>query len=208
MTYSETQESQSSITPEEAINRLKSGNQRFLDKTQLKRDLFEQVKETQHGQYPFAVVLGCIDSRVPAEYVFDVGIGDIFNIRIAGNFVNDDILGSMEFGCKVAGSKVIVVLGHSSCGAIKGAADGVELGNLTGMLSNLKPAIDRVKDDYSDTSSKNSEFIQKVVETNVELTMARIRERSPLLQEMEELGDIKIVGALYDVATGKVDFML
>ena len=151
----QTAESQSSITPKTAIELLKKGNQRFVANQAMQRDISEQVAQTGTGQYPFAAVLGCIDSRVPAEYVFDQGIGDIFNARVAGNFVNTDILGSLEFACKVAGSKVIVVLGHSSCGAVKGACDHVQLGNLTHMLGNIQPALDAITSDYEDKSSNN-----------------------------------------------------
>lgn len=202
----QTKDSQAQLTPQAALNLLKDGNQRFLDQQMTSRDLTAQVAATSTGQYPFACVLGCIDSRVPSELVFDQGIGDIFNVRIAGNFVNTDILGSMEFACKVAGSKVIVVLGHSSCGAVKGACDKVELGNLTAMLSNFDAVLDAV--DYSgDRSSQNTEFVDLVTEKNVHTTIDKIKADSPVLREMHDQGAIDIVGAIYDVASGKVNFL-
>ena len=201
-----TKEIQQSITPAKAVEMLKEGNARFVESKQTHRNLKEQVEQTGNGQFPFAAVLGCIDSRVPAELVFDQGIGDIFNVRIAGNFVNKDILGSLEFACKVAGSKVIVVLGHTQCGAVKGACDNVELGNLTGMLKNLKPAVDAVTDETENRSSGNASFVQKVADANVQLTIAAIKEQSPVLKEMYDNKEIDIVGAMYDVKTGKVVF--
>ena len=203
----QTAESQSSITPKKAIELLKRGNQRFVANQVMQRDISTQVAQTGGGQYPFAAVLGCIDSRVPAEYVFDQGIGDIFNARVAGNFVNTDILGSLEFACKVAGSKVIVVLGHSSCGAVKGACDHVELGNLTHMLGNIQPALDAITSDYEDKSSNNSSFVQEVAERNVLLNVSKIKSNSPVLDELYENGEIDIVGAMYDVHTGVVSFL-
>lgn len=202
-----TQESQSTLTPEKALAFLKEGNGRFVNNLKANRNLLQQVNETSDGQFPFAVILSCIDSRVSAELVFDQGLGDIFSVRIAGNFINDDILGSMEFGCKVAGSKLIVVLGHSSCGAVKGACDHVELGNLTRMLEKIQPAVNAVKGDYADRSSANADFVQEVAVNNVNLTVDAITERSEILKEMVDNNEIKIVGAMYDVATGKVDFM-
>ena len=172
----------------------------------LKRDNAQQVEDTSTGQFPFAVVLECIDSRVPAEIVFDQGIGDIFTVRIAGNFANDDILGSLEFACKVAGSKAIIVLGHTSCGAIKGACDHVELGNLTGMLEKIQPAVVAIADDGTERSSKNADFVQKVADKNVELTVAEILTKSDVLREMNDAGEINIIGAMYDISTGKVRF--
>ena len=191
---------------ENLINKLKEGNQRFLDRKMNDYNYAEQVKATAGGQKPFAAVLGCIDSRVPAEVVFDQGIGDIFNVRIAGNFVNDDILGSLEFACKVAGSKVIVVLGHTSCGAVKGACDNVELGKLTGMLDNIKPAIKSVEAGFSEKSSKNAEYVQAVSDANVLLTIKAIKDRSEVLSEMIDSNEILVVGAMYNVATGEVVF--
>ena len=196
-------ETQSAITPDKALELLKEGNERFVSGNILNRDLNKQVSQTCKGQWPMAVVLGCIDSRVPAELVFDQGIGDIFNVRVAGNFSNTDILGSIEYGCKVAGSKLVVVLGHEGCGAVKGACDGVELGNITALLSNLKDAVSSVEED-GDRSSANSDFVSRVVSQNVNFTVDDLRADSPILMEMEKNGEIKIVGAVYDVATGKV----
>ena len=203
----QTAESQSSITPKTAIELLKKGNQRFVANQAMQRDISEQVAQTGTGQYPFAAVLGCIDSRVPAEYVFDQGIGDIFNARVAGNFVNTEILGSLEFACKVAGSKVIVVLGHSSCGAVKSACDHVQLGNLTHMLGNIQPALDAITSDYEDKSSNNAAYVQEVAERNVFLNVSKFKSDSPVLNELNENGEIDIVGAMYDVQTGVVSFL-
>lgn len=201
-----TKTDQEQISPSHALALLKKGNKRFLTNRAVKRDLLDQVSDTQSGQYPFACVLGCIDSRVPSELVFDQGIGDIFNVRIAGNFVNTDILGSMEFACKVAGSKLIVVLGHTSCGAIKGACDQVELGNLTDMLKNFDPVLDSVTY-QGDRSSKNKEFVDRVTEKNVHDTVANIKDKSSVLNSLFESGEIDIVGAIYDVGSGKVAFL-
>ncbi len=199
-------EVQSAITPSDAINLLKEGNKRFLASKHVGRNYLEQVQDTSNGQFPFAAIVSCIDSRVPAEIVFDLGIGDIFNVRIAGNFINQDILGSLEFACKVAGSKAIVVMGHTSCGAVKGACDQVELGNLTYMLEKIKPAVDAVSES-GDRTSKNKEFVQKVALKNVELSVDNIMKNSPVLNEMFENGEIEIIGAMYDVASGEVRFM-
>ena len=196
---------QSKVTPAIALEWLKEGNRRFLENRRMERDLHVQVAETAAGQYPFAVILSCIDSRIPTETIFDKGIGDIFNIRIAGNFVNKDILGSMEFACKAAGSKLVVVLGHSACGAVKGACDDVKLGNLTAMLAKIRPAVDRAKTNGARNSS-NAEFVQEVADINVSIAMDQIRERSPILKEMEEKGEIDIVGGMYDVGSGEVTF--
>lgn len=201
-------ETQAQITPEIARNMLAEGNQRFLERKAQDRDLLKQVELTAGGQAPFAVVLSCIDSRVPAEMVFDQGIGDIFSARIAGNFVNDDLLGSMEFATKLAGSKLVLVLGHSACGAVKGACDGAELGLLTGMLGKLQPAVDAVAEpaDPASRTSANGDFVQAVVEKNVELTVQAIRDRSEVMRDLEAAGEIAICGAVYDVASGKVTF--
>jgi len=201
----QTKETQSATTPQKAVEILKDGNIRFVQNAQAGRDLQEQVKATSSGQFPFAVVLSCIDSRVPAEMVFDQGIGDIFSVRIAGNFINDDILGSMEFACKAAGSKLIVIMGHSACGAVKGACDHVELGNLTGLLHKIQPAIDAVSED-GDRTSANAGFVQKVADKNVELATQTLKEKSPVLREMLENGEIGLVGAMYSVETGEVTF--
>ncbi len=202
-----TKRAQAATTPDKALQMLKEGNKRFVSGRMHQRDLMAQVKATASGQYPFAVVIGCIDSRVPPELVFDQGIGDIFSARIAGNFVNDDILGSLEFACKVAGAKLIVVLGHTECGAVKGACDDVVMGNLTQTLANIKPAVAAVSGYESDRSSKNNAFVQAVTDKNVVLTVHRIRERSPILRDMVNKGDIGLVGAMYDVHNGKVTFV-
>ena len=200
---------QDAISPAKALELLKEGNQRFTSKKQVERDLTLQVEQTSTGQFPFATVLSCIDSRVPAELVFDQGIGDIFSVRIAGNFVNSDILGSMEFASKLAGTKLILVLGHTACGAVKGACDHAELGNLTGMLDNIAPAVDAITEptDAAERTSANIDFVNAVGTKNVELTIDRIHEESPVLAEMEQAGEIQIVGGIYDIATGKVNFL-
>jgi carbonic anhydrase len=204
LSMTQTQESQAAITPAEAIRMLEQGNRRFLDKEPLDRPLLDQVIQTSSGQYPFAVVLGCIDSRVPVEIVFDQGIGDIFSPRVAGNIVNEDLLGSMEFACKLAGSKAIVVLGHTSCGAVKGAIGKARLGNLTTLVEKIEPLVDEV------AASMNTEdpgFTDAVAEANVNLTIETIREKSDVLREMEAARQIAIVGAMYDVGTGEVRFL-
>ena len=198
---------QAAITPQKALQMLKEGNARFVQGKMLKRDLMQQVKATAAGQFPFATIVGCMDSRASNELLFDQGIGDIFSARVAGNFVNDDILGSLEFGSAVAGSKLIVVLGHTECGAIKGACDDVVLGNLTQTLSNIKPAVAAVPGFESDRSSKNDKFVQAVSDKNVVLTVDRIRERSPILRDMVDKGQIGLAGAMYDVHNGKVTFI-
>ncbi|MAM28176.1 MAG: carbonic anhydrase [Flavobacteriaceae bacterium] len=205
----QTKETQSQYTPYSALAALKEGNQRFLNTKQANRDLLGQVKDTAGGQYPFAVVLSCIDSRVPVELVFDQGIGDIFSARVAGNIVNEDLLGSIEYGCKVAGSKAVVVLGHTGCGAVKGACDDVQLGNITPLLAKIKPSVEAVKtpEEADLRKSSNPSFVNDVVYKNVELTMVNMRNDSPLLRDMENDGDITIVGAVYDVASGKVEFL-
>lgn len=204
-----TKETQAAMTPVTAIEALKAGNQRFVENKQLARDLLDQVNDTSTGQYPFATILSCIDSRVSAELVFDQGVGDIFSARVAGNFVNEDILGSMEFACKLAGTKVIVVLGHTACGAVKGACDDAKLGNLTALLSKIKPAVEAVKEpsNPADRTSKNISFVNEVAEKNVHMTIDNIRKESPVLKEMEDMGQINIVGAMYDINDGKVTFM-
>ncbi len=202
-----TKDTQAAITPAKALEMLKEGNQRFVNGNMMKRDLMEQVAQTASGQYPYAVVLGCIDSRVPPELVFDQGIGDMFTPRIAGNFVNTDILGSMEFATKVAGSKIIVVLGHSSCGAVKGACDHVELGNLTPMLANLMPAVYGVEEVIGERSSANDKFVSDVAHKNVHMTVQNILDRSPVMKELVDSGELMVVGAMHDVKTGKVTFM-
>ncbi|HKK76811.1 MAG TPA: carbonic anhydrase family protein [Saprospiraceae bacterium] len=207
-TITQTKETQAAISPATALQMLKDGNQRFLDKEPENRDLHAQVQGTTTGQFPYAVVLGCIDSRVPIETIFDQGIGDVFTARVAGNFVNADILGSIEYGCKVAGSKLVVVLGHTSCGAVKGACDDVKLGNVTSLIEKLKPSVAAVETpEGTDRSSGNKDFVNQVVYKNVELTIKNIYRQSPVLAEMAEDGDIDIVGAVYDITTGKIDFL-
>jgi carbonic anhydrase len=202
----QTKESQAAMTPEQALTELREGNARFVAGTPRVRNFPAEVRATASGQYPFAVILSCLDSRQPIEIVFDQGIGDVFSARVAGNVLNRDILGSMEFACKVSGAKLIAVIGHSNCGAIKGAVDDVELGNLTGLLAKIKPAMDAVPDDGQPRNSKNHEFVDKVAEANVELVIKEIRERSPILREMLDRGEIGVVGGMYDLSTGKVRF--
>lgn len=203
-----TRETQATMTPQKALEFLKEGNLRFQNNLKANRNLLEQVNDTSEGQFPFATILSCIDSRVSAELVFDQGLGDIFSVRIAGNFVNEDILGSMEFACKLAGTKLIVVLGHTSCGAVKGACDDAKLGHLTGMLSKIKPAVNAVTvpKDASLRNSKNLEFVDNVAQKNVLLTIENIRKQSPVLKEMEDNNEIDIVGGMYDINTGAVTF--
>ncbi|WP_298365595.1 carbonic anhydrase family protein [uncultured Lutibacter sp.] len=203
-----TRETQATMTPEKSLQYLIEGNKRFQDNLKANRNLLEQVNDTSEGQFPFATILSCIDSRVSAELVFDQGLGDIFSVRIAGNFVNDDILGSMEFACKLAGTKLIVVLGHTACGAVKGACDDAKLGKLTGMLSKIKPAVNAVTlpEDYSLRNSGNIEFVNNVAEQNVMLTIDKILKDSEVLAEMQSKGEIKIVGAMYDIHSGAVKF--
>ena len=204
----QTPDTQSIITPKAAVDMLQKGNERFLNNKRLDRMFDRQVAETTKGQYPFAVILSCIDSRVPTEIVFDQGIGDIFNACVAGNFVNEDILGSMEFACKLAGAKLVVVLGHTSCGAVKGACDSAELGNLTQLVEKIRPAVDATKTvENEDRTSKNIEFVNRVAVKNVELTIEDIHTKSPVLDEMYNQGQIDIVPAMYDVASGKVEFL-
>ncbi len=200
--------SQSTLTPVQAINLLKAGNARFVKKAPLIRDYSSQVSETASGQFPLAAVVSCIDSRIPTEIVFDQGIGDVFNARIAGNFVNEDILGSLEFACKVAGAKAILILGHTACGAVKGACDKAELGNLTQMLAKITPAVDAVETpEGTDRSSANSDFVDSVAVANVKLAMSDLIAKSSVLNDMIEKGDITLAGAMYDVKTGQVNFL-
>jgi carbonic anhydrase len=201
------EEAQRNMTPEQALSAIKDGNERFVNGKMLQRNLMVQVRATASGQYPFAVVLGCIDSRVPPELVFDQGIGDIFSPRIAGNFADTDIIGSIEFATKLAGAKLVVVLGHTECGAIKGACDNVQLGNLTQTLSNISPAVYAVKDIRDDRTSKNKAFVQKVTYENVRLTVQALTERSAVLKDLVVGNQLKLVGAIHDVATGRVSFL-
>src|SRR5262245_51800412 len=193
------------MTPDQVIGLMKQGNERFRKGERKDRNYLSEQKASAKGQYPAAVLLSCIDSRAPAEVIMDLGIGDVFNSRVAGNIENADILGSMEFACKVAGAKVVLVMGHTACGAIKGAIDGAELGNLTGLLAKIKPAVEATT--YTgDRSSKNYAFVDAVARKNVELTKASIRKNSPVLAEMESSGAIKIVGSMYNLQTGVIDF--
>ena len=202
-----TQEEQASLTPARVIDLLKEGNKRFVNGEVTLRNHKEQIRRAAANQFPKAIVLSCVDSRVPVEDVFDRGIGDMFVARVAGNFVNTDILGSMEFACKVSGAKLILVLGHEYCGAVKGAIDAVELGNITAMLEKIKPAVNSFLDYEREKASSNAEFVHMVAEKNVQLNIARIRQESPILQAMEAAGEIKIVGGMYDMETGQVNFM-
>ncbi len=203
----QTKESQLGIKPGDAKEMLSLGNDRFLQGNTLNRDLHQQVKDTTTGQYPFAAVLSCIDSRIPTEVIFDQGVGDIFNARVAGNFVNEDILGSLEFACKLAGSKLIVVMGHTSCGAVKGACDNAQLGNLTQMLDKIQPAVKATTTgEGEERNSSNKSFVNRVAEENVRRTIENIKSMSPVLAEMYDNKEIDIVGAMYDVASGKVTF--
>ena len=201
-----TKEMQNAISPSMALELLKEGNKRFVNNLKINRNLLQQANETSDGQHPFAVILSCIDSRTSAELIFDQGLGDIFSVRIAGNIANEDILGSMEFGCKVAGSKIIVVLGHTRCGAVKGACDHVEMGNLTALLAKISPAVDDEQTTTENRNSGNSEFVEKVAAINVKNTVQSIMLRSPILKEMIEKGEIGIVGGIHDITTGQVTF--
>lgn len=203
-----TRETQATMTPQKSLQFLKEGNLRFQNNLKANRNLLEQVNDTSEGQFPFATILSCIDSRVSAELVFDQGLGDIFSVRIAGNFVNEDILGSMEFACKLAGTKLIVVLGHTSCGAVKGACDDAKMGNLTKLISKIRPAVNAVVEpkNESERNSSNIEFVDNVAKKNVTLTIEKIHKKSPILSEMEKNEEIMIIGAMYDINTGAVDF--
>ena len=203
-----TAETQASITPMKALDFLKEGNARFVKNLQANRDLLKQANETREGQGPFAVILSCIDSRTSAELIFDQGLGDVFSIRIAGNVVNTDIIGSIEFACKVAGSKLIVVMGHTSCGAVKGACNHVEMGNLTELLSKIQPAVyqEKLTLDSSHRNASNEEFVENVATINVKRSVKTIVDRSYILEQMIEEGEIAIIGAKHDLETGKVEF--
>jgi carbonic anhydrase len=201
-----TKELQDNMTPEVILQKFKDGNQRFLTGTMIHRDYLRQVKQTANGQHPYAIVVSCVDSRKPAEVIFDKGIGDMFNARVAGNFVNTDILGSIEFACKVSGAKLILVMGHTACGAIKSACDHVVLGNITAMLKNIQPAVDSVKGFDGKRNSKNADFVQAVAKENVLLTEAKILRDSPIIRDMVQNHQVDIAGCMYDLATGKVEF--
>jgi carbonic anhydrase len=202
-----TKDTQATTTPEKALRFLTEGNYRFLNNLKRNRNLLQQVNETRDGQFPFAAVLSCIDSRTSAELVFDQGLGDIFSIRIAGNVINDDILGSMEFACKVAGSKLVVVLGHSKCGAIKGACDGVQMGNLSTLLNKIQPSVYFEKTVTEDRTSANAEFVEKVTEIQVKKSVESIVERSVVLRGMIENKEVGLIGAIYNVETGEAQFL-
>ena len=201
-----TKEERDGMTPSQVIDELKKGNERFRSGKMAPRNYLAEKRSSAAGQYPAAVVLGCLDSRVPAEIVFDAGIGDIFTGRVAGNVVNDDMLGSMEFACAVSGAKVVLVLGHTACGAVKGAIDDVEMGNLTGLLARIKPAISATKFD-GEKSSKNAAYVDAVARSNVALALGNTRRRSPILEDLEKKGSLQLAGAMYDLATGVVQFI-
>jgi carbonic anhydrase len=200
-----TKEQRDKMTPEEVIQQMKAGNERFRAGTPRHRDLMSEVKATSKAQYPAAVVFSCIDSRAPAELILDFGIGEVFSGRIAGNVADEDVLGSIEFACKAAGSKAVLIMGHTSCGAIKGVIDGVELGNLTALLSKIRPAVEATR--YTgERSAKNYAFVDAVARENVLMTIANVRQRSPVLRELESAGSIKIAGSMYNLETGVVEF--
>jgi carbonic anhydrase len=199
-------ELQQQITPEQALQLLKQGNERFMNNLKVNRNLLEQVNETRDGQWPFAVILSCMDSRTSAELIFDQGLGDIFSVRVAGNVINDDVLGSMEFACKVVSSKLIVVLGHTKCGAIKGACDHVQMGHLSGLLSKITPAIEEEKNIQVNRNSANEAFVERVAEINVKRSVQQILKSSAIIKELIENGQLGIIGAMYDVTSGKVTF--
>ena len=201
-----TKEMQAAITPSKALEILKEGNKRFVNNLKANRNLLQQANETSDGQYPFAVILSCIDSRTSAELIFDQGLGDIFSVRVAGNVVNEDVLGCMEFACKLAGSKIIIVLGHTKCGAVKGACDHVEMGNLTALLSKIRPAVDDETSTTENRNSKNSDFVENVSTINVKRMVKAILERSPILKEMIANGEVGIAGGTHHLDTGEVAF--
>ena len=203
----QTKETQAQMSSASALKELKDGNQRFVEKKQLNRDLMQQVSETSTGQFPFATILSCIDSRVSSELIFDQGVGDIFSVRIAGNFINEDILGSMEFACKLAGTKLVLVLGHTACGAVKGACDHARLGNLTTLINKIEPSVEAVKEpeDVSLRNSSNIDFVNEVAAVNVKMTIENIRVKSQVLKELEDAGEIQIIGGMYDIKTGAVE---
>ncbi len=199
----QTKYTQDSLTSKDALEILVEGNNRFVQNLKVQRNLQDQVFETSKGQFPFAVILSCIDSRVPAELVFDQGIGDIFSVRVAGNIINEDVLASIEYACKVAGSKIVVVMGHTKCGAVTAACKNVELGNITSLLSKISPAVSLIK---AKNGLMNDDAIEEVSKVNMKFSIDRIREESPILAEMESKGEIEIIGAMYDVSNGQVEF--
>jgi carbonic anhydrase len=198
---------QAAATPAQVLDWLQRGNERFASGKPRPRDMLHDQRVTAGAQYPRAVILSCIDSRAPAEFVFDAGIGDLFNARIAGNIADNDLVGSMEFACKVSGAKLVLVMGHTACGAIKGACDHVQLGNLTDLLNKIQPAVESVHNVPGERNSRNKEFVEAVAEANVRLTVQRIRELSPLLRTMEAEGKIQIAGSIYNLETGQVRFI-
>ena len=202
-----TLEERAKLTPDQILQQLIDGNVRFRTNNSTRRDHTAQIRESVVGQYPKAMVLSCVDSRIPVEDVFDQGLGDVFVGRVAGNFVNEDLLGSMEFACKLAGAKLILVMGHQHCGAIRGAIDDVKLGNLTGLLTKIKPAVEKSQDYEGDKTTKNEAFVRLVAQNNVRLTIENIRQKSPILREMEQKGEIKIVGAFYMLTKGELIFL-
>ncbi|WP_181306540.1 carbonic anhydrase family protein [Rufibacter sp. XAAS-G3-1] len=204
--HTQSKETQRQLTPDLAFQLLKEGNARFINNLKSHRNLLQQVNETKEGQFPFATILSCMDSRTSAELIFDQGLGDIFSIRIAGNVLNEDILGSMEYATQLVGTKIVLVLGHTRCGAIMGACDQVELGYLTGLLNKIKPAIASEKATTQNRTSQNLSFVSNVTEMNVHLTLERIRTESPIISALETRGVIKVVGGIYDVETGLVQF--
>lgn len=204
--WAHTKESQNKITPLQALEYLKEGNTRFLNNLKLDRNLLKQVNQTSEGQYPFAAILSCIDSRTSAELIFDQGLGDIFSIRIAGNILNDDILGSMEFACDIANSKIVVVLGHTRCGAVISACNNIKSGHFTGLLSKIKPAVDKEVETRVDRTGQNHSFVTNVSIIHVRLIISQVREKSVILNKLEKEGRILIVGGLYDIDSGEVTF--
>ncbi len=201
----QTQNAQDKLNAKKIVSILKEGNKRFVKNSQVQRDLLTQVFQTQDGQFPFAVVLSCIDSRVPVEHIFDQGIGDLFSVRVAGNVINEDVLGSIEYSCKVAGAKVVLVMGHTKCGAVTAACSDVKLGNITALLSKIKPAVTVIRKKYP--TNDYIEIVEKVTLKNIDLSIEKIRKESPILAEMEKNGDIEIVACNYSVETGEVVFL-
>jgi len=198
---------QLALTPSEVLKSLRQGNARFLSGKSAPRDRLHDQQIIAAGQYPHAVVLSCMDSRAPAEFVFDQGLGDLFNLRIAGNIADEDLVGSMEYGCAVAGAKLVLVMGHTDCGAVKGACDHIQFGNLTGLLNKIQPAVEAVRDVPGELNSKNSSFVEAVSAAHVQLTVARIRELSPTLRDLERAGKIQMIGCIYNLQTGRVQFL-
>lgn len=204
--HAHTRETQANLTPQRALELLREGNERFRNRLQVARDLLQQVNDTREGQFPFATILSCIDSRTSVELIFDQGLGDVFSIRIAGNVINDDILGSMEFATHVAGTKLLVVLGHSNCGAIKGACDHVQLGNLSTLLNKIQPSVYFERSIQGDRTSKNAEFVERVARIQVRRSVEAIVERSVVIRQLVEAGKVALVGGYYDLESGAVEF--